>query len=37
MIDVHEIYKQRDLASQDFSEKEKQQNITNYTTNEALG
>ena len=36
MIDVHKSYKQRDLASKASRRKKKENNITNYTSNEAF-
>lgn len=36
MIDVHKINKPSDWSSKDFSEKKKEDNMTNYTSNEAF-
>ena len=36
MIDVHKIYKPSDWSSKVFSEKKKEDNMTNYTSNEAF-
>ena len=36
MIDVHKIYKPSNLSRKVFSEKKKEDNMTNYTSNEAF-
>ena len=36
MIDLHKIYKPSDWSSKDLSEKNKEDNMTNYISNEAF-